>query len=135
MPNWTLNEYRREYAVLMDVKRFDATTVDGENLVSYDRNRYERDMVLKTARRRWAVLSRRCIGTFVNTLFADMPFGRYELELSYYRWMRDVVTANMEVAKNDPGSECWLFDKPYLNMYLMGCRTQRAMALVLETCQ
>lgn len=42
----TLNEYCRECAGVMDVKRFDAMVVDGESLVVYERSCFKRDTAL-----------------------------------------------------------------------------------------
>lgn len=41
--NWTLEDYRRVCAALMDVNHFEAIAVDGKHLVIYDGNRFERD--------------------------------------------------------------------------------------------
>lgn len=41
LPSWPLEEYLRECAGVMDVKRFDAMGVDGTNLVIYDLYRFE----------------------------------------------------------------------------------------------
>lgn len=43
---WTLEEYRRECAGLMHMKRFDAMAVDDKKLVIYDCNCLERDTAL-----------------------------------------------------------------------------------------
>lgn len=40
---WTLKGYRREYASVMDVKRFGVMVEDGKNLVVYDRSCFGRD--------------------------------------------------------------------------------------------
>lgn len=42
-PNWTLDEYRRKCAALVDMNYFDAIAVGGKNLVVYDRSRFERE--------------------------------------------------------------------------------------------
>lgn len=46
LPNWTLAEYRRAYAGMMNVSRFDSMTFEGKNLVIYDRSPFERDNAL-----------------------------------------------------------------------------------------
>lgn len=57
MPQRNLDECRRECAGTMDVKLFNATVVDGKNLVVYDRGRFERDTAVGAWKRRWTVLS------------------------------------------------------------------------------
>lgn len=118
LQNWTSDENRRECAAVMIVKRFVALAVVGRNLVVYDRNRLERDTVSGAWKQRWAVLSRWCLGILVDFRFADIQFVRCEQKLFYCRKLRDTIDANMEVAGEDPGLQCWFLDKPYTSMYL-----------------
>lgn len=41
LPNWSLDEYHRECAGLVEVKRFDDVAADGCDLVVNGRNRFE----------------------------------------------------------------------------------------------
>lgn len=85
LPNCTRHEYHRECAALMDVKHFDAMTVDGKDRVIHDRNRFERDTGLGAWDRHWAMLSRRCVEILVDARFANMPFVLCEHGSSYCR--------------------------------------------------
>lgn len=80
-----LDDYRRECAVLIDKKRFDAMAVDSKTLVIYDLNRFKRDTAIDAWKRQSAVLSRWYVGILVDTCFADMSSVRSEQELSYCR--------------------------------------------------
>lgn len=46
LSNWTLGEYRRVCAGLMNEKHFDAMAVKGKNLVIHNRNGFKRDTAL-----------------------------------------------------------------------------------------
>lgn len=64
LPDWKLDEYCRECAGMVDVKRFDCTAVDGRKVVIYNRKCFERDTASETWNRLWPVLSRWCVGIF-----------------------------------------------------------------------
>lgn len=67
---------------MTDVGRFRAMAADGRHLVTYDRNRFERDTALGAWQRWWAVLIKWCVEKMINTRFADMPFVRCEQEFA-----------------------------------------------------
>lgn len=56
--SWTLDEYLRECAGLIDLKRFDAMAVGGKNQDMYYRSRFERGTALGAWKRWLAVLIR-----------------------------------------------------------------------------
>lgn len=119
LPNWTLDEYCRDCAGMIDIKRFDDMTVDGRNIVFYIRNRLEHDTALCVWKRREEVLSQWCVGIFVDTRSADMSFARWDQELSNCCKLRDALDAYTEVAEGDPELQCWLFEKLFTSMYFM----------------
>lgn len=96
-----LNEFCLECADLMDKKRFDAMAANDNNLFMNDGSRFERDPTLSEWKRRWPLLSRRCVMILQNTCFTDMPLVLCEPELSYYCRLRDAIDANMEMAEGD----------------------------------
>lgn len=46
LPICVLEDYHRKCAGLVDVKRFNAMSDNGKNLVMFDQNRFERDTAL-----------------------------------------------------------------------------------------
>lgn len=48
--------------------------------------------------------------------------------------LQDAIDANMKVAKEDQGLQCWFFAKPYANMFLMrdGTRWTRTQELEIR---
>lgn len=71
----------------------------------------------------------------MDTCFADMSLAWCEQELSYCYRLRGSIDANIEVAKGDPALQCWLFDKPYTDMYLMCGGTHWKRGLKFALCQ
>lgn len=134
IPNWTLDEYCRAGATLLDVKLFETMAVDGKSLVVYNCNRFKRDAALSAWKKWWAVLIWPCVGTIVDTLLANMPFDRRKQKQPYCCRIRDAIDANIEVAEGDLELSCWLFDKPYTIMYPLRDGAQRTKAQKLEIC-
>lgn len=90
-----MDENRRKCALLMNLKRFDTMAVDADNLVVYNRFRFERDTPLAAWKRQWVVLSQWCVGILVDILFADLPFVRCEQQLRYSRRLHGAIHASM----------------------------------------
>lgn len=132
LSNWTMDDYRRECADFMDVKRFSALAVVGKSLEIYDRSSFERNTALGACKRCCAVLSWWCGGILVDTRFADMPLVRCEQKLPYCPRVRNTIDANMDVVEGDPELRCSFFDRPYTNMYLMCGGTHWTKALEFE---
>lgn len=135
LPNWTLDEYGRECAGLMNVKIFDAMAVDGENLVIYDKSRFERDSTLNTWKKRWAVLSRWRVELLMDARFVDVLFVLCEQKSPYSHRLQDDINANMDVAVEDLEIQCWLIDMPHTNMYLMRGGKHRTKVAESKICQ
>lgn len=124
-----MDEYRRDCAGLVNVKRFDALDVDSKNLVIYDGSPFERDTAWGAWKTRWAMLSRWCVGILVDTRSAGLTVVWFEQELFYCRRLRDAIDANMKGAEKDSELQCWFFNNPYTNMYCIHGGTHRTKPL------
>lgn len=65
----------------------------------------------------------------------DTPFFWCGQKMSYCRCSRNAIDENMGVVKGVCVFKCWLFDKPYMDMYLMSGGTHRMGVFVFEICQ
>lgn len=81
----------------MDVSRFGAMVKDGQNFEVYSRKLFECDTVLRSWKRRWAVLSRQCVELLIHTRFAGMSFVCFKQEFAYCHRLRGVVDVCLEV--------------------------------------
>lgn len=75
LPKWTLDEYRRECAHMMEVNRFDAMAAENRNHVIHERNRFDRDTPLGVWKHLSALIGRRCVGILVGRGFATRSSG------------------------------------------------------------
>lgn len=101
-PRLTVAEYCRDCGVRSDVRCFVAMDVDGDSLVMYDKNSFQRDTSLRAWKRRWAMLKKWFAGNLIDVRFVDMSFTRCEQEVSYYHRLRNAIDARMEIKDEDP---------------------------------
>lgn len=69
----------------------------------------------------------------MNNRSVDMLFVRCKQELPYCRRLKFAISANTEMTKEDLEPQCWLFDEPYTNMYLICGGTHRTRAVGIGT--
>lgn len=81
------------------------------------------------------MLSGHRVRRILDARFAGMLFVWRELELFYFRGLRDAIDTNEEGAKGDQEQMCWFIDNPYTNMYMRRGGTHRTQALKFEICR
>lgn len=81
------------------------------------------------------MLCRWCVGVLGNRQFAYMLFVWCEEKFLYCRRLQNAIDASLALAEGDPKLKCWIFDKPYNNMYLVCGDTHKTRVLELEICE
>lgn len=68
----------------------------------------------------------------VDARFVNLSFIRGEQEVPYWRRFQDAIDAKTEAEKGIPQLQCWFFDKPYTNKYLLQGRLHRKRMLEIK---